>query len=285
MGPDTITVHPSERGHLKQELIKIGWPAEDLAGYVDGEAHPIARSQEHVTWEPRDYQKWAAETAWAGGSGVVVLPCGAGKTIVGIETMVRAQKTTLILVNSTVAGRQWKRELLQRTTLTEDEIGEYSGEHKEIRPITIATYQVVTRKTKGVYRAMELFDSRDWGLIIYDEVHLLPAPVFRLTADLQSRRRLGLTATLVREDGRENDVFTLIGPKRFDMPWKDLESQGWIATAECTEVRVALTEEERMTYATSEREEMYKRCATAVSKDNVVAELISHHHNLSLIHI
>lgn len=280
VGPDTITVHPSERGHLKQELIKIGWPAEDLAGYVDGEAHPIARSQEHVTWEPRDYQKWAAETAWAGGSGVVVLPCGAGKTIVGIETMVRAQKTTLILVNSTVAGRQWKRELLQRTTLTEDEIGEYSGEHKEIRPITIATYQVVTRKTKGVYRAMELFDSRDWGLIIYDEVHLLPAPVFRLTADLQSRRRLGLTATLVREDGRENDVFTLIGPKRFDMPWKDLESQGWIATAECTEVRVALTEEERMTYATSEREEMYKRCATAVSKDNVVAEqLISHHHN------
>lgn len=279
VGPDTITVHPSERGHLKQELIKIGWPAEDLAGYVDGEAHPIARSQEHVTWEPRDYQKWAAETAWAGGSGVVVLPCGAGKTIVGIETMVRAQKTTLILVNSTVAGRQWKRELLQRTTLTEDEIGEYSGEHKEIRPITIATYQVVTRKTKGVYRAMELFDSRDWGLIIYDEVHLLPAPVFRLTADLQSRRRLGLTATLVREDGRENDVFTLIGPKRFDMPWKDLESQGWIATAECTEVRVALTEEERMTYATSEREEMYKRCATAVSKDNVVAKLISHHHN------
>ena len=279
VGPDTITVHPSERGHLKQELIKIGWPAEDLAGYVDGEAHPIARSQEHVTWEPRDYQKWAAETAWAGGSGVVVLSCGAGKTIVGIETMVRAQKTTLILVNSTVAGRQWKRELLQRTTLTEDEIGEYSGEHKEIRPITIATYQVVTRKTKGIYRAMELFDSRDWGLIIYDEVHLLPAPVFRLTADLQSRRRLGLTATLVREDGRENDVFTLIGPKRFDMPWKDLESQGWIATAECTEVRVALTEEERMTYATSEREEMYKRCATAVSKDNVVAELISHHHN------
>ena len=218
VGPDTITVHPSERGHLKQELIKIGWPAEDLAGYVDGEAHPIARSQEHVTWEPRDYQKWAAETAWAGGSGVVVLPCGAGKTIVGIETMVRAQKTTLILVNSTVAGRQWKRELLQRTTLTEDEIGEYSGEHKEIRPITIATYQVVTRKTKGVYRAMELFDSRDWGLIIYDEVHLLPAPVFRLTADLQSRRRLGLTATLVREDGRENDVFTPVSYTHLTLP-------------------------------------------------------------------
>ena len=277
VGPDTVTVHPSERGHLKQELIKVGWPAEDVAGYVDGEAHPIGRSQEHVSWEARDYQRWAADAAWAGGSGVVVLPCVAGKTVVGIETMVRAQKTTLILVNSTVAGRQWKRELLQRTTLTEDEIGEYSGERKEIRPVTIATYQVVTRKTKGIYRSMELFDSRDWGLIIYDEVHLLPAPVFRLTADLQSRRRLGLTATLVREDGREEDVFTLIGPKRFDMPWKDLESQGWIATADCTEVRVTLTDEERMAYATAEREEMYRRCCTAISKDRVVADLIARH--------
>lgn len=274
---DTVEVHPSERGRLKQELIKIGWPAEDLAGYVDGEAHPIALSQEHEEWAPRDYQQWAADAAWAGGSGVVVLPCGAGKTVVGITVMAKAQKTTLILVNSTVAGRQWKRELLQRTTLTEDEIGEYSGEKKEIRPVTIATYQVVTRKTKGVYKSMELFDSRDWGLIIYDEVHLLPAPVFRLTADLQSRRRLGLTATLVREDGREGDVFTLIGPKRFDMPWREVEAQGWIASAECTEVRVTLSEDERMAYATAEREEMYRRCATAVSKDKVVAGILDLH--------
>lgn len=272
---DTVAVHPSERGHLKQELIKIGWPAEDLAGYVDGEAHPVALSQKDEDWAPREYQQWAADAAWAGGSGVVVLPCGAGKTVVGIAVMAKAQKTTLILVNSTVAGRQWKRELLQRTTLTEDEIGEYSGEKKEIRPITIATYQVVTRKTRGVYKSMELFDSRDWGLIIYDEVHLLPAPVFRLTADLQSRRRLGLTATLVREDGREGDVFTLIGPKRFDMPWREVEAQGWIASAECTEVRVTLSEDERMAYATAEREEMYRRCATGQSKDRVVAKILA----------
>ncbi|HHY07898.1 MAG TPA: DEAD/DEAH box helicase [Corynebacteriales bacterium] len=271
---DTVAVHPSERGRLKQELIKVGWPAEDLAGYVDGESHPMELSQKEGEWAPRDYQEWAADAAWAGGSGVVVLPCGAGKTVVGITMMAKAQKTTLILVNSTVAGRQWKRELLQRTTLTEDEIGEYSGEKKEIRPVTIATYQVVTRKTRGVYKSMELFDSRDWGLIIYDEVHLLPAPVFRLTADLQSRRRLGLTATLVREDGREGDVFTLIGPKRFDMPWREVEAQGWIASAECTEVRVTLSEDERMAYATAEREEMYRRCATAVSKDRIVAGIL-----------
>ena len=270
---DTVAVHPSERGRLKQELIKVGWPAEDLAGYVDGESHPMELSQKEGEWAPRDYQEWAADAAWAGGSGVVVLPCGAGKTVVGITMMAKAQKTTLILVNSTVAGRQWKRELLQRTTLTEDEIGEYSGEKKEIRPVTIATYQVVTRKTRGVYKSMELFDSRDWGLIIYDEVHLLPAPVFRLTADLQSRRRLGLTATLVREDGREGDVFTLIGPKRFDMPWREVEAQGWIASAECTEVRVTLSEDERMAYATAEREKCIV-AATAVSKDRIVAGIL-----------
>lgn len=214
----SIIVHPSERGRLKQELLKVGWPAEDLAGYVDGEAHPVALSTEHEQWELRDYQRMAADSFWEGGSGVVVLPCGAGKTVVGAAAMAKAQATTLILVTNTVAGRQWRDELLRRTTLTPEEIGEYSGEKKEIRPITIATYQVVTRKTKGEYRALELFDSRDWGLIIYDEVHLLPAPVFRLTSDLQSRRRLGLTATLVREDGREGDVFSLIGPKRYDAP-------------------------------------------------------------------
>ena len=221
---DTVIVHPSERGRLKQELLKVGWPAEDLAGYVDGEAHPIELSQEHEEWQLRDYQEMAADSFWEGGSGVVVLPCGAGKTMVGAAAMSKAKATTLILVTNTVAGRQWRDELLRRTSLTPDEIGEYSGEKKEIRPVTIATYQVVTRKSKGEYRALELFDSSDWGLIIYDEVHLLPAPVFRMTSDLQSRRRLGLTATLVREDGREGDVFSLIGPKRYDAPWKDIEA-------------------------------------------------------------
>ena len=274
---DSVVVHPSERGRLKQELLKVGWPAEDLAGYVDGEAHPIELSQEHEEWQLRDYQEMAADSFWEGGSGVVVLPCGAGKTMVGAASMAKAKATTLILVTNTVAGRQWKDELVRRTSLTEDEIGEYSGENKEIRPVTIATYQVVTRKSKGEYRALELFDSRDWGLIIYDEVHLLPAPVFRMTSDLQSRRRLGLTATLVREDGREGDVFSLIGPKRYDAPWKDIESQGWIAPADCTEVRVQLTEAERMVYATAEQSEKYRLAATTPTKTKVVRKIMEMH--------
>ena len=191
--------------------------------------------------------------------------------------MAQAQTTTLILVTNTVAGRQWRDELLRRTTLTPEEIGEYSGEKKEIRPVTIATYQVVTRKTKGEYRALELFDSRDWGLIIYDEVHLLPAPVFRMAADLQSRRRLGLTATLVREDGREDDVFSLIGPKRYDAPWKELEMAGYIATAECVEVRTTLTDEERLTYATAETRERYRLAACSAGKLEVVDKLLATH--------
>nr|WP_202917417.1 DNA repair helicase XPB [Rhodococcus aetherivorans] len=274
---DTVIVHPSERGRLKQMLLKVGWPAEDLAGYVDGEAHAINLDFETNPWHLRDYQEMAADSFWAGGSGVVVLPCGAGKTMVGAAAMAKAGATTLILVTNTVAGRQWKRELIARTSLTEDEIGEYSGEKKEIRPVTIATYQVITRKSKGEYRNLELFDSRDWGLMIYDEVHLLPAPVFRMTADLQSRRRLGLTATLVREDGREGDVFSLIGPKRYDAPWKDIEAQGWIAPAECVEVRVTLTDAERMTYAVAEPEERYKLCSTAHTKIAVVKSILDRH--------
>jgi DNA excision repair protein ERCC-3 len=274
---DTVIVHPSERGRLKQALLKVGWPAEDFAGYVDGEHHDIELRQDG--WQLRDYQQMAAETFWAGGSGVVVLPCGAGKTLVGAAAMGLAKATTLILVTNTVAGRQWKRELIARTSLTEEEIGEYSGEKKEIRPVTIATYQVVTRKTKGEYRHLDLFDSRDWGLVIYDEVHLLPAPVFRMTADLQSRRRLGLTATLVREDGREGDVFSLIGPKRYDVPWRDIEAQGWIAPAECTEVRVTMTDAERLSYATAEPEERYKICSTAHTKMPVVKAILDRHPN------
>ncbi|WP_375486269.1 DNA repair helicase XPB [uncultured Jatrophihabitans sp.] len=272
---DTVLVHPSERGHLKQALLKVGWPAEDLAGYVDGEAHEIDLDEEN--WHLRDYQQQAADMFWAGGSGVVVLPCGAGKTLVGAAAMARAKATTLILVTNTVSGRQWKRELLARTSLTEDEIGEYSGEKKEIRPVTIATYQVMTTRRKGEYRHLELFDSRDWGLIVYDEVHLLPAPIFRLTADLQSRRRLGLTATLIREDGREGDVFSLIGPKRYDAPWKDIENQGYIAPADCTEVRVTLTDAERMAYATAEPEDRYKLAATARTKLPVIKSIVDQH--------
>ena len=271
----TVPVHPSERGRIKQELTKLGWPVEDLAGYVDGEHHPIALT--HDGWQLRDYQAQATESFWEGGSGVVVLPCGAGKTIVGAASMAHAKTTTLILVTNTVAGRQWRDELLRRTTLTPDEIGEYSGERKEIRPVTIATYQVVTRKTKGEYKALELFDSRDWGLIIYDEVHLLPAPVFRMAADLQSRRRLGLTATLVREDGREDDVFSLIGPKRYDAPWKELELAGYIATAECVEVRTSLSESERLTYATAETRERYRIASCSASKLPVLERLLEIH--------
>jgi DNA excision repair protein ERCC-3 len=274
---DTVLVHPSERGRLKQALLKVGWPAEDLAGYVDGEAHPIELDE--ANWHLRDYQREAADMFWEGGSGVVVLPCGAGKTLVGAAAMAQAKATTLILVTNTVAGRQWRRELLARTSLTDEEIGEYSGEKKEIRPVTIATYQVMTTRRKGEYRHLELFDSRDWGLIIYDEVHLLPAPIFRLTADLQSRRRLGLTATLIREDGREGDVFSLIGPKRYDAPWKDIENQGWIAPADCTEVRVTLTDAERMTYATAEPEDRYRIAATARTKLPVIERIVDRHPN------
>jgi DNA excision repair protein ERCC-3 len=273
--PETIAVHPSQRGAIKQSLLRLGWPAEDFAGYVDGQAHEISLKQND--WKIRPYQELAAEGFWHGGSGVVVLPCGAGKTIVGAAAMAHAKATTLILVTNTVAARQWRDELLRRTTLNEDEIGEYSGAKKEIRPVTIATYQVMTKKKNGVYSHLDLFDTHDWGLIIYDEVHLLPAPIFRFTADIQSRRRLGLTATLVREDGMEGEVFSLIGPKRFDVPWKEIEAQGYIAPAECIEVRVNLTEAERLSYATAEPEERYRYCATTRTKRDVVVELVGLH--------
>jgi DNA excision repair protein ERCC-3 len=272
---ETVTVHPSQRGHLKQVLLRLGWPAEDFAGYVDGQAHAISLNEDG--WKLREYQKLAAEGFWHGGSGVVVLPCGAGKTLVGAAAMAHAQATTLILVTNTVAARQWRDELIKRTSLNEDEIGEYSGAKKEIRPVTIATYQVMTTRKKGLYAHLDLFDSHDWGLIIYDEVHLLPAPIFRFTADIQSRRRLGLTATLVREDGMEGEVFSLIGPKRFDVPWKEIEAQGYIAPADCVEVRVTLTDHERLTYATAEQEDKYRTCATTATKKNVVIALAKQH--------
>ncbi len=275
----SVVVHGSARGELKALLLKAGWPAEDLAGYVDGTSHPIALTENTGSgpWSLRQYQRTAVENFWAGGSGVVVLPCGAGKTIVGAAAMAASGSTTLILVTNTLSARQWKAELLRRTTLTENEIGEYSGAVKELRPVTIATYQVLTTKRHGSYQHLDLLDANDWGLLIYDEVHLLPAPIFRMTAELQARRRLGLTATLVREDGREGEVFALIGPKRYDAPWKDIESQGYIAPADCVEVRVDLARSERLAYATADDGEKYRRCATSLAKSAVAQQLVAAH--------
>jgi DNA excision repair protein ERCC-3 len=278
VGPELVVVQPADRGRIKQELIKIGWPADDRAGYVDGTAFDMSITEDG-SFVLRDYQRAAADGFWEGGSGVIVLPCGAGKTIVGMAAMARAKATTLILVTNTVSARQWRRELIERMSLRPEDVGEYSGERKEIRPVTIATYQVLISKSKGEYAHMKVFDSQDWGLIIYDEVHLLPAPVFRATADIQSRRRLGLTATLLREDGKEREVFSLIGPKRYDAPWRDIEAQGWIAPASCVEVRVTLTDDERMSYATAEPDVSYRVASSAVSKYRVVEGLISRHPN------
>jgi DNA excision repair protein ERCC-3 len=271
----SMEVQPFARGQLKQELLKLGWPAEDLAGYTPGAPQEIALEQ--TDWHIRDYQSKAVEKFWEGGSGVVVLPCGAGKTIVGAAAMSKAKTNTLILVTNTVAARQWRSELLRKTTLTEEEVGEYSGSIKEIKPVTIASYQILTAKRKGEYAHLELLNAKDWGLIIYDEVHLLPAPIFKMTADLQARRRLGLTATLVREDGKEGDVFSLIGPKRFDAPWKEIEAEGYIAPAECFEIRVELPEQERLNYAIAEQDERYRLAATSHSKIPVIEKLIEKH--------
>ncbi|MFB3979804.1 DNA repair helicase XPB [Microbacterium proteolyticum] len=273
--PDSYTVDAWARGHIKQELLKIGWPAEDLAGYTPGTPHPIDLDEDG--WQLRPYQRQAVESFSEGGSGVVVLPCGAGKTLVGAGAMAETRTTTLILVTNTVSARQWRDELLRRTSLTPEEIGEYSGQSKEIKPVTIATYQILTAKRGGKYAHLALLDALDWGLVLYDEVHLLPAPVFKLTADLQARRRLGLTATLVREDGREGDVFSLIGPKRFDAPWKEIEAQGFISPAACYEVRIDLPAEERLEYAAAADEERYRLAATAPAKIDVVRRLVDRH--------
>jgi DNA excision repair protein ERCC-3 len=273
--PETYLVQPWARGQLKQELVKLGWPAEDLAGYTPGTPHPIGLLENG--WALRDYQNKAVSNFFEGGSGVVVLPCGAGKTLVGAGAMATAKTNTLILVTNTVSARQWRDELLKRTTLTAEEIGEYSGQMKEVKPVTIATYQILTAKRKGEYAHLELLDAMDWGLVIYDEVHLLPAPVFKLTAELQARRRLGLTATLVREDGREGDVFSLIGPKRFDAPWKEIEAQGFISPAACYEVRIDLPQSERLSYAAAADDERYRMAATAPAKLDVVKQLVARH--------
>lgn len=290
----TLLIHPADRGRIKQALVNFGYPAEDLAGYVDGAALPVALLEQTHGGQPfglRAYQREAGDVFHAsgstrGGSGVIVLPCGAGKTIVGMDIIARLQTSTLILTPSTIAVRQWIDEILDKTSLTADDVGEYTGDRKEIKPVTITTYQVLTyrpyRVNKdtgeiGDFPHLALFNERDWGLIIYDEVHLLPAPVFRITADIQARRRLGLTATLVREDGRESDVFSLIGPKKYDVPWKDLEKQGWIATAECHEIRIPLADEDRMVYAVAEDREKYRIAACNPAKLDLIRELVEKH--------
>lgn len=287
LDPHTVRVPSHLRGHLKQALIKIGFPVEDLAGYVQGkflEIMPREVTQAGLGFRLRDYQREAAEIFYAGGdshggSGVIVLPCGAGKTIVGLGSMFNTKCYTLILSTTTIAVRQWIDELLDKTTVSRDDVGEYTGERKEIRPITVTTYQILTyRKNKSDnFVHLGLFSEMDWGLIIYDEVHLLPAPVFRMTAEIQARRRLGLTATLVREDGKEDDVFSLIGPKKYDVPWKELEAQGWIATAECTEIRVDLPDDLRMEYAISGSRQKFRVASENPRKFQIVLRLIEQH--------
>ncbi len=281
----SFAVEPAFRGVLKQVLITVGYPAEDIAGYTEGALLPIALRETAASGLPfkvRDYQREAADVFHAGGdvrggSGVIVLPCGAGKTVVGIAAMALLQKNTLVLTTSITAVKQWRREIIDKTTLTADEVKEYTGETKDIGPVTVATYQILTYRPDKTeeFPHFGLFEQRDWGLIVYDEVHLLPAPVFRVTAQIQARRRLGLTATLIREDGREGDVFSLIGPKKYDVPWRELETKGWIASASCTEIRVALpTDATRMEYAVADHRAKYRIASENVAKDEVVAELL-----------
>lgn len=279
-----ILVDSLFRGHIKQALIHVGLPVEDLAGYVPGTFFPFQLRKRTLTGRDfgfRPYQQEAVEVFHAhgslqGGSGVIVLPCGAGKTIVGMAVMERLKCHTLVLVTNITALRQWRDELLDKTDIPPSDVGEYSGEKKEIRPITLATYNILTyrRSVEEDFPHFNLFNRQDWGLIIYDEVHLLPAPVFRFTAEIQAKRRLGLTATLVREDGRESDVFSLIGPKKYDVPWKELEKQGWIATAQCYEIRIDLPQELRLEYATADLRAKFRVASENPSKNRLVKRLV-----------
>ncbi|MFH2000762.1 MAG: DNA repair helicase XPB [Planctomycetota bacterium] len=285
--PGELVVEDNLRGDIKQALIKIGFPVEDVAGYVEGAPFALTARSETLRGAPfqvRRYQKEAADVFYAGGSakggsGVIVLPCGAGKTIVGIEVMCKLQTHVLILTTNTIAVRQWQTELLDKTGIDPKDLGEYTGEVKNIQPVTITTYQILTyRKRKtDPFVHFDLFSASNWGLVIYDEVHLLPAPVFRVTAELQARRRLGLTATLVREDRKEDEVFSLIGPKKYDVPWKVLEKQGWIAAAHCIEVRVPLEEQIKYAYLSAGAREKFRIASENPEKTRVVTSLIAHH--------
>ena len=287
LAPGRLRVKTRDRGRLKQSLIHAGWPVEDLAGYVDGEPLSVALrsvTRGGVPFKLRAYQLESVEAFWAGGSpkggsGVVVLPCGAGKTLVGLALMERLGTSTLVLATSTTALRQWRDELLERTNLEPDQIGEYSGAEKTVAPVTLSTYQILTyRKTRQEpFLHFDLFRRRNWGFIVYDEVHLLPAPVFRVLAEIQARRRLGLTATLVREDGRERDVFSLIGPKKYDVPWRELEEKGFIATAACIEVQIHMSRELRRTYYAAGDREAFRIASTNPVKDGVARAILERH--------
>jgi DNA excision repair protein ERCC-3 len=289
----SFLIDPAFRGMIKQGLIAVSYPAEDVAGYTEGASLPIQLRQlarSGLPFHVRDYQRDAADIFYAGGdvrggSGVIVLPCGAGKTVVGIAAMALLKKSTLVLTTGITAVKQWHREILDKTDLKEDQIAEYTGESKAMAPVTLATYQIVTHRPdkNEDFPHFKIFDERDWGLVIYDEVHLLPAPVFRVTANIQARRRLGLTATLIREDGREADVFTLIGPKKYDVPWRELESRGWIAEANCSEIRVSMPDELRMEYAVAEWRDKYRLASENPAKEEVVARLLDHYQGSKII--
>jgi DNA excision repair protein ERCC-3 len=286
-GRDWILVRPEYRGQIKLALIKLGYPVADVAGYRAGRPFPVPlrqRQSDGASFALRPYQVEAVEAFHAGGqasggSGVVVLPCGAGKTIVGIGAMNAVGEDTLILSTNITALRQWKREILSKTTLSPEDIGEYSGELKEIRPVTLSTYQILTyrRSRTDGFLHFKLFSEHPWGLLIYDEVHLLPAPVFRFTAEIQATRRLGLTATMVREDGKEDEVFSLIGPKKYDLPWRTLEGEGWIAQAGCVEIRVDLEEESRSRYVLANNRQKFRIASENGRKLEVVKELVKRH--------
>ena len=282
-----VYINPAYRGFVKKEFIEIGYPVRDEAGYRDGAGLTFGLRETALTGKPfnlRDYQNKSVDRFWekgknTGGCGVIVLPCGAGKTVVGMAVMHRYQCQTLVLTTNIVALRQWKNELLDKTDIPAEMIGEYSGDSKEVRPVTLATYNILTwrRDKESDFEHFGLFLQNDWGLIIYDEVHLLPAPVFRVTAELQSRRRLGLTATLVREDGLEKDVFSLIGPKKYDVPWKDLESRDWIARAVCHEIRVEMARSLRLTYIASDEREKFRLASENPAKLDVIEKLLEKH--------
>jgi DNA excision repair protein ERCC-3 len=285
----TVVVALGARGYIKKALTDIGFPAEDLVGYVKGEFLPItllATTRKGLSFSLRKYQLEAVDSFYAGGSaaggsGVVVLPCGAGKTVVGMGVLEKLDTNTLVITTSTVASRQWRDELLDKTDLDGEMVGEYSAERKEIKPITIATYQIITYRPRksdaDAFPHFSLFNERNWGLIIYDEVHMLPAPVFRVTAELQARRRLGLTATLVREDGKERDVFSLIGPKKYDAPWKELEEQGWIAEAVCNEIRLKMDDELRLQYALAADRNKHRIAAENPRKYDITRRIVEYH--------
>ncbi|MBI4668700.1 MAG: DEAD/DEAH box helicase [Elusimicrobia bacterium] len=287
---DAFLVDDLERGRLKHRLIKLGYPVRDLAGYTPGHPFSFTLRQQDRSGQAfglRPYQSHSVEAFLGpamsakeeGGNGVVALPCGAGKTVVGMAVMERLACHTLILAANITALRQWRKELLDKTDIPAQSIGEYSGEKKEIKPVTLATYQVVTyTSSDGSFIHFPLFNNEDWGLIIYDEVHMLPAPVFQFTASLQSRRRLGLTGTLIREDGKEDDVFSLIGPKRFDMPWKTLEAAGWVAQAQCFEIRIPMSDDLMLAYVTEPQDQKrFRIAAENPAKMDVIEALLQRH--------